>query len=554
MGFSSSKTKLVNQVKEKKLYNSICKIRINREDKGFGFLSFCPNFKNGNNKYSKTLISKIPKNCFESIEKDGKREEKDIELIINNEDPILLMPYEKRVLYSNDIDKITILEIKPSDNLSDDKFLEFDEKINDTNSYNLYEGEKIFILPYRSRKEIVYPRGTIKKIEKKINIQHDCKDIDGDNFYFPIILLENFKVIGINETKNNGIIIYEYLKNFNQELNKVNIERNYNNNDNNNQVENQINNLNDNPNNEIIRNDSENINDDIRIENLENIIILNISISKDDLGKEIFFFDNYKFRNNNEIKRKIGFLTEIETMKDKIILIITNPKDKKKEESFDYKFKPKEEGIYSIEIKFPQKIKDCSYMFYGCTNIVYIDLANFDFQLTTNVQEMFSYCINLTEIKFPKLHYIITNTSYMFNYCKKLVKLDLSNINTENVTSMAGMFQNCEKIKSLDLSKFDTKNNTLLYCMFNDCYELKEIKFSKKFDTEKVMFMNWMFYGCENLENLNLSSFKVDKKNMKDMTEMFIGCDKLEKIKVNSNVKKIFEFYNSDYFKKFEIE
>ena len=132
----------------------------------------------------------------------------------------------------------------------------------------------------------------------------------------------------------------------------------------------------------------------------------------------------------------------------------------------------------------------------------------------------------------------------MFNYCKKLVKLDLSNINTENVTSMAGMFQNCEKIKSLDLSKFDTKNNTLLYCMFNDCYELKEIKFSNKFNTEKVMFMNWMFYGCENLENLNLSSFKVDKKNMKDMTEMFIGCDKLEKIKVNSNVK----------FKKFEIE
>jgi surface protein len=139
----------------------------------------------------------------------------------------------------------------------------------------------------------------------------------------------------------------------------------------------------------------------------------------------------------------------------------------------------------------------------------------------------------------------------MFNYCKNLLAIYLSKINTENVGSMAGMFQHCEKLKKLDLSNFDIKNNTQLSCMFNDCYELEEIIFSQNFDTKKVAFMPWMFYGCENLRNLDLTSFEFDKSIIRDMSQMFIGCNKLEEIKVNEQNKKFFISTNNEILAKF---
>ena len=141
----------------------------------------------------------------------------------------------------------------------------------------------------------------------------------------------------------------------------------------------------------------------------------------------------------------------------------------------------------------------------------------------------------------------------MFNYCKKLSKIDLSNLNTENIISMAGMFQHCESLEFLDLSNFDIKNNTQLSCMFNNCYKLTDIKFSEKFNTKKVMFMPWMFYGCENLTILNLTSFNIDQNIIRDMSDMFIGCDKLEEILINEESKNFFISTNEYMNEKFKI-
>ena len=104
----------------------------------------------------------------------------------------------------------------------------------------------------------------------------------------------------------------------------------------------------------------------------KNTMILLIEVKPEDIRKEIYFFDKNK-------DRKQGFLKEIEKRKKDIKIVKPSHKEEDEEElAFDTKFKPDIDGNYSIEIEFKGRINDCSYMFYGCSNIFYADLSNFD--------------------------------------------------------------------------------------------------------------------------------------------------------------------------------
>ena len=54
----------------------------------------------------------------------------------------------------------------------------------------------------------------------------------------------------------------------------------------------------------------------------------------------------------------------------------------------------------------------------------------------------------------------------MFYDCNKLLSLDLSNFNTNNVNNMSRMFYNCSSLTSLNLSNFNTNNVNNMYDMF----------------------------------------------------------------------------------------
>ena len=557
MGFGSSKPKLKEHQKliiDKQQQKSICKIRINYDDIGYGFLALSPLTN------KKILVAKIDSSYFLS-------KENDIKLIINNKDPILLMSNEQRLIYSNGNFNITIFELKESDGIEDDNFLHFDfDGKENNNIIRNYKGKKIYIIPYKTKSKIIYPLGKIIDIEDNEKFVHDCKDLDKDLIPFPVFSLDNYKIIGINESINKGIFLKNILDEFNElvkkeEEDKKEKEEKKKENDDiiikkklSSEIRERIN-ENKSKMNQIKKGMKRNIGDNnLSLENNEkNIMILIIVVNPEDVGNEIYFLDNHKYINPQNKKRETGFMKEIKDLKEKVILTMIKPNDERIQIPFDNKFIPKEEGNHIIEIEVQEQIEDFSYMFYGCTNIIDIDLSNFDFQSTRIMNDMFNYCINLVNIRFPQSSIEnVINTSYMFSYCKKLMKMDLSNMNTENVISMAGMFQHCESLKSLDLSNFDIKNNTQLSCMFNDCYELNEIIFSVKFNTKNVMFMPWMFYGCENLSSLDLTMFKFDEKIIRDMSQMFNGCDKLEEIKINEENKNIFlktNFHLSEKFK-----
>ena len=118
----------------------------------------------------------------------------------------------------------------------------------------------------------------------------------------------------------------------------------------------------------------------------------------------------------------------------------------------------------------------------------------------------------------------VTNMSCMFSGCSSLTNLDVSKFDTSEVTNMVGMFEGCEGLTSLDVSKFDTSNVTNMDGMFFCCSNLPSLDLSS-FDTSNVTNMTQMFYECSSLTSLDLSSFDTPK--VTDMYMMFTNCSSL---------------------------
>ena len=106
--------------------------------------------------------------------------------------------------------------------------------------------------------------------------------------------------------------------------------------------------------------------------------------------------------------------------------------------------------------------------FYEFTNMTSIDLSVLDTSEVTNMSNMFSACISLTSLDVSNFDTSkVTDMRSMFSGCSSLTSLDLSNFDTSQVTSMAGMFSECSSLTILDLSSFDTSKVTGHYAMMN---------------------------------------------------------------------------------------
>ena len=89
----------------------------------------------------------------------------------------------------------------------------------------------------------------------------------------------------------------------------------------------------------------------------------------------------------------------------------------------------------------------------------------------------------------------------MFMECYGLTSLDLTSLDTQNVTDMDGMFYECSGLSFLDLSPLNTQNVTNMTYMFYDCSRLTSLDLSP-LDTQKVTRMYRMFYGCYGLTSI----------------------------------------------------
>ena len=163
-----------------------------------------------------------------------------------------------------------------------------------------------------------------------------------------------------------------------------------------------------------------------------------------------------------------------------------------------------------------------------------INLSRVDTSNVTDMSNMFDYCYNLQTLDLSGFNTSnVTDMSYMFNCCWNLQILDISGFDTSNVTSMCRMFDSCESLQTLDLSSFDTSNVTDMSEMFYQCRSLQTLDLSG-FNTSNVTGMSEMFYQCSSLQTLDVSGF--DTSNVTDfgMLSMFEYCYSLQRLDLSS--------------------
>ena len=164
-------------------------------------------------------------------------------------------------------------------------------------------------------------------------------------------------------------------------------------------------------------------------------------------------------------------------------------------------------------------------MFNDCPKLASLDLSGLDTSDVTNMSNMFSYCWSLTSLDLSPLDTSnVTNMRGMFSECSSLSSLDLSPLDTSNVTDMSYMLSGCSKLTSLDLSPLDTSKVTNMSYMLYYCPSLTSLDLSP-LDTSNVTSMRGIFAHCSKLASLDLSP--LDTSNVTNMSSMLRGCSRI---------------------------
>ena len=139
---------------------------------------------------------------------------------------------------------------------------------------------------------------------------------------------------------------------------------------------------------------------------------------------------------------------------------------------------------------------------------------------------------SIKKIKIAGPLKLVGSASWMFVYLRNLTEFEgLDQVDTSEVTDMLRMFYMCESLEHLDLSSFNTKKVTDMSLMFSDCYKLSSIDLHS-FNTSNVTAMSFMFSQCQSLTSLDLRNFNTS--NVTDMRYMFAICKSLKALNISS--------------------
>ena len=189
-------------------------------------------------------------------------------------------------------------------------------------------------------------------------------------------------------------------------------------------------------------------------------------------------------------------------------------------------------GIISLDDTASIKLTSTNSMFKGCEKLRSVNLSNLDTSNVTDMYMMFWNCRSLTSLDVSNFDTSkVTSMEETFGLCTSLTSLDVSNFDTSNVTNMSMTFNGCSSLTSLDVSNFDTSNVTNMDNIFGGCKKLTSLDVSN-FNTSKVTYMRGMFLSCSSLTSLDVSNFNTSLVD--SMENMFGGCSSLTSLNVSS--------------------
>lgn len=178
-------------------------------------------------------------------------------------------------------------------------------------------------------------------------------------------------------------------------------------------------------------------------------------------------------------------------------------------------------------------------MFYGCGNLLSLNLNEWDTSAVTNMKSLFHTCSKLSEVVLDQWDVSsVTIMSGMFNNCSALPNINVSRWETTEVTDMSYMFGNCDKLTSLDLSSWDVSKVTTMSNMFYGCDLLTTVGNISNWKTDLLANVGSLFSGCVNIPSMDLTNWNME--NVTDMNSLFYDCNKITTIKLGKwNTSKV---------------
>ena len=172
-----------------------------------------------------------------------------------------------------------------------------------------------------------------------------------------------------------------------------------------------------------------------------------------------------------------------------------------------------------------------AWWFGNLSNCSSIDVTRLDTSQVTSMSYMFYGLWALTSLDVSNFNTSqVTDMSWMFAFSAILPSLDVSNFDTAKVSNMSAMFENCSSLSSLDVSGFDTSQVTDMSWMFASCsFNMVDVT---NFDTSKVTDISGMFYYCSSLTSIDVSNFETSK--VSTMQNMFCNCSSLTTLDLSS--------------------
>ena len=189
----------------------------------------------------------------------------------------------------------------------------------------------------------------------------------------------------------------------------------------------------------------------------------------------------------------------------------------------------KEENDYFTENGFKILIK-----FEGKDNSKIECLQKLEDKLNLNDKKYALFEIKTEEEKKPVYLYCSDiesiNNNGIFEEMKH-ISISVLACDTANVMNMDYMFYNCSSLTDLNIRSFNTTNVEEMRSMFFCCSILEKLDLSN-FNTEKVIDMGHMFHLCMKLKELDLRNFNTTC--VEDMGSMFSECRNLIKLNLKS--------------------